>query len=43
LSVIAVGLPLVVIVDIAVGWKKVFSKVLNQTRRKERRGEVALL
>ena len=42
LSVIAVGLPLVVIVDIAVGWKKVFSKVLNQTRRKERRGRSAL-
>ena len=32
LSVIAVGLPLVVIVDIAVGWKKIFSKVLSQQR-----------
>ena len=30
LTMIAVGLPLVVIVDIAVGWKKVFSKVFEK-------------
>jgi len=43
LSVIAVGLPLVVIVDIAVGWKKIFSKVFDQKRGKKARADLSSL
>jgi len=36
LSVIAVGLLLAVIVDVAIGWKRLLSKVLSQTQKRRR-------